>query len=181
MPPDSAVSGCREGRGPHSTPRTPWGPRGCCQQAVPGASCSRSPPAASVSLPVPRDGGCWDGSPAGAVTAAGSREQYRAHPSRCPAPSRGDPGVRPGLLQSLGRARGERRPPTHLNPRSGPAASCSGSPHRAPRPALRSTRPTARARAHTAASASALRLLERRAAMTQAARGSDVGAAGCPA
>lgn len=82
--------------------------------------------------------------------------------------SRGEPGVRPGHLQSLGRVQGEGRP------RTCPRARAQRRPAAAARPALCSTRPAARAWAPAAASASALRLLQRRAAMTPAARGSDV-------
>lgn len=70
------------------------------------------------------------------------------------------------------RAQGKRRP------RTCPRAPAQRRPAAAARTALGSTRPAARAWAPTAASASALRLLQRRAAMTQEARGSDVRPAG---
>lgn len=136
MPPDSAVSGCREGRGLHSTPGTPWGAWRSARSGVAAVSGWSHEPAARGILcclgfpsPSPREGGCWDGSPAGAATAAGSLEQYGAHPSRSPAHSTGDPGVRPGLLQTL--AGPGKAAPTHLSPRSSPAASRSRSSHSA--------------------------------------------------
>lgn len=86
--------------------------------------------------------------------------------------SGGEPGVRPEHLQSLGRAQGEGRP------RTCPRARAQRLPAAAARPALCSTRPAARAWAPTAASASALRLLQRRTAMTPLRAAVTSGAAG---
>lgn len=136
-----------------ATPRT---------AAVSGRSQEPAAPGARCCLGFPPPGGriLGDDSPAGAATAAGPWSNTVPTPPGARPTPRGSPGVRPGLLQNLGRAQGERRP------RTCPRAPAQRRPAAAARTALRSTRPAARASAPTAASAPALRLLQRRAVMT---------------
>lgn len=132
--------------------------RGCCQRAVPRASCSprglsfpggqrRQPRRCSHGRRVPR-----------AFTCLSTPE---------PGPLHGEPGGEPGQ-------RGAHAPVPALGPSGVPQPQPAPRPAAAARTALRSTSPAARAGAPAAASGSALRLLQRRAAMTQAARGGDV-------
>lgn len=158
---------------PHSTSGKPWSARRSVSRRV-AALSERSPELAARGAP------CCLGFPGGSEMTALLLAAPQPDPSGIAVTTL--PGARPtsgggtrsppGHLQSLWRARGEGRP------RTCPRARAQRRPAAAARPALCSTRPAARAWAPAAASASALRLLQRRTAMTPRRAAVTSGAAG---